>query len=147
MNIIRSKEVCEMNLTIIAWVVWLIIVLCVFGVAMLFLYTVSENSLKEAIWKSIVATIIIGAISLFGFNWYYTNTASGERARKNQDSNLNYGLNRRIEVYDATGNLIKTYEGKFDVEYDSDRIVFDDENRLRHIIYYPTGTVIIDEIE
>ena len=32
------------------------------------------------------------------------------------------------------------------MEYDDDRILFDDENGLRHIIYYPTGTVIIDEV-
>ena len=147
MNIIRSKEVCEMNLTIKAWIVWVIILIVVFGVIMFFSCVMNDDEPKSSVWKSLVITFIVGTVSLLGLNWYYTNTASGERELKNQNSNLNYGLNRRIEVYDATGNLIKTYEGKFDVEYDSDRIIFDDENRLRHIIYYPTGTVIIDEVE
>ena len=56
------------------------------------------------------------------------------------------GIQRKVTVFDATGNVIKEYEGKFDVEYDDDRILFDDEKGLRHIIYYPTGTVIIDEV-
>jgi hypothetical protein len=46
---------------------------------------------------------------------------------------------------DVTGNLLKTYEGKFDIDYDDNRIIFDDETGKRHVIYYPTGTVIVDE--
>ena len=42
---------------------------------------------------------------------------------------------------------IQKYDGEFDVTYDNDRILFDDEKGLRHIIYYPTGTVIVDEVE
>ena len=137
-----------MNLTIRAWVIWIIIILFTLWISWLIFYGMGYNTnKKKAAIKTIVITIIVAVISMIGFSWYYTYTAAGERARKTQDSNLKYGLNRRIEVYDATGNLIKTYEGKFDIEYDSDRIIFDDENRLRHIIYYPTGTVIIDEVE
>ena len=136
-----------MNLTINGWLSWILIVLGAFAISLLLHYCSSDYDAKKAIRRSILITIIVAVLTMIGLSWYYTCTAKGERARKTQDSNLGYGLNRRIEVYDATGNLIKTYEGKFDIEYDSDRIVFDDENRLRHIIYYPTGTVIIDEIE
>lgn len=89
---------------------------------------------------------IICALIVGGFHWYYTKTESGARAIKTEQSNLNGGIRRSVKVYDATGGLIQEYEGTFDVEYDDDRILFDDENGLRHIIYYPTGTVIIDEI-
>ena len=65
--------------------------------------------------------------------WFY-------RSICNNNSNFLYN------VYDMDGDIIKEYEGKFDIEYDDDRILFDDENNLRHIIYYPTGTVIIDEV-
>lgn len=59
----------------------------------------------------------------------------------------NGGTERTVEVYDATGNLLKTYRGKFDIDYDDSRIIFDDEENRRHVIYYPTGTVIVDEVK
>ena len=49
-------------------------------------------------------------------------------------------------MYDMNGGLIQEYSGKFDIDYDDDRIIFDDENNKRHVIYYPTGTIIIDEV-
>ena len=91
--------------------------------------------------------IILAILVLFGMLWYYNNTASGARAYKTQESNFNMGIERKVTVYDVTGNIIKEYEGKFDIEYDDDRILFDDEKGLRHIIYYPTGTVIVDEVD
>lgn len=94
----------------------------------------------------LLISAIVCAIIFGGFRWYYTKTESGARAIKTEQSNLNGGIRRSVKVYDATGNLIQEYEGTFDIEYDDDRILFDDENGLRHIIYYPTGTVIIDEI-
>ena len=89
---------------------------------------------------------ILSGFVLVGMLWYYNNTASGARAYKTQKSNFEMGINRKVTVYDVEGDVIQEYEGKFDVEYDDDRILFDDEHGLRHIIYYPTGTVIIDEI-
>ena len=77
---------------------------------------------------------------------YYNSTAAGARAYKTQQSNFSNGIRRKVTVYDIQGKIIKEYEGTFDIEYDADRILFDDENGLRHIIYYPTANVIIDEI-
>ena len=91
--------------------------------------------------------VIICIFICVGMHWYYNNTASGQRAIKTQESDFNMGIDRKVCVYDVNGGLIKEYEGKFDVDYDDDRIIFDDENGLRHIIYYPTGTVIIDEVK
>ena len=76
-----------------------------------------------------------------------THTESGKRLVKTQQSDITGGIEREVKVYDAIGNEIATYKGKFDIQYDSNRILFDDEKGLRHIIYYPTGTIIIDEIE
>jgi len=89
--------------------------------------------------------IIIGSWAI-GI-WYYNGTEAGKRALKTQESNFNGGIKRRVTVYDVEGDMIAEYEGKFDIEYDDDRILFDDEQGLRHIIYYPTGNVIIDELE
>lgn len=94
---------------------------------------------------SMTVSAVLVVFVLIGMLFYYNNTASGKRAYKTQESNFNYGIERTVEVYDATGNLLKTYNGKFDIDYDDNRIIFDDENGKRHVIYYPTGTVIVDE--
>lgn len=99
----------------------------------------------KAMVASVVASAVLVIFVLIGMLFYYNNTASGKRAYKTQESNFNYGIERTVEVYDATGNLLKTYNGKFDIAYDDNRIIFDDENGKRHVIYYPTGTVIVDE--
>lgn len=92
-----------------------------------------------------VIGIILSIIMLLCFLFYYNCTAVGKRAYKTQKSNLSNGINRKVTVYDIEGDVIKTYSGKFDVTYDNNRILFDDENGKRHMIYYTTGTVTVDE--
>lgn len=130
-------------MTVGGWIAFGIIALCVLGFC-LFIGTISDE--VTGIVISLLIGVIISIFICIGMHWYFNNTASGQRAIKTQESNFNMGIDRKVCVYDATGNLIKEYEGKFDVDYDDDRIIFDDENGLRHIIYYPTGTVIIDEV-
>lgn len=91
--------------------------------------------------------ILISAIMWLCVAWYYNSTEAGKRARKSQDSNFNGGITRRVRVYDMDGDILEEYKGKFDVDYGSERILFDDENNMRHVIYYKSGTVIVDEIE
>ena len=56
---------------------------------------------------------------------------------------------RSVKVYDAIGNLLQEYEGKFDVDFNGDeqRILFDDEKGQRHVIYFKTGTIIVEEVK
>lgn len=75
----------------------------------------------------------------------YMQTEAGQRALKDQKSNFGDGIERTVTVYDINGEIIEQYSGKFDVETTSEYIIFDDENDKRHMIYYTTGTVIIDE--
>lgn len=89
-------------------------------------------------------------IALFaGMHWYYNNTESGKRAFKTQESDLNGGIRRHVAVYDAIGNLLQEYDGTFDVDFDGDeqRILFDDEKGFRHVVYFKSGTVIVEEVE
>lgn len=106
--------------------------------------------LADSEGKIIAIALLVGIIIcgiMWGITaWYYNNTEEGKRAFKTQQSNFNGGITREVKVYDVEGDLIAEYKGKFDIEYDDDRILFDDENGNRHIIYYPTGNVIIDEI-
>ena len=114
-------------------------VLCIAGV--------KSGDTGFGIGSMIVALILAAALIIIPF--VYMNTETGKRALKDQQSNFGDGINRTVEVYDVSGNLIKQYDGKFDVETSNSNgtpyIVFDDENNKRHIIYYTTGTVIIDE--
>lgn len=111
-----------------------------------------NNETKKKDKKSIsIGVTLAGLLIVIGSwaigIWYYQGTEAGKRALKTQESNFNGGIKRRVTVYDVEGDPIAEYEGKFDIEYDDDRILFDDEQGLRHIIYYPTGNVIIDELE
>ena len=91
--------------------------------------------------------ILLSAIMWICVTWYYNSTEAGKRARKSQDSNFNGGITRRVRVYDMDGDVLEEYKGKFDVDYGNERILFDDENNMRHVIYYKSGTVIVDEIK
>jgi hypothetical protein len=76
--------------------------------------------------------------------WWFFGTQAGRRSIKTIRSNVS-GIERTVSIYDINGNIIKEYTGTFDIEHDANRILFDDENGKRHIIYNTTGTVIIDE--
>ena len=90
--------------------------------------------------KKILLTLLVGILAVGT-----TGCASWERSKKNWSSELGNGLERTIKVYSATGELIETYEGKFDVKYKDGRVLFDDENGERHVIYFENGTVLADE--
>lgn len=97
---------------------------------------------------SIIGIVITAAITVAicgGLLWFLYGTEAGSRAIKDTKSNIDGGIERVITVYDVSGEVVKQYEGKFDVDYDSERIRFDDEKGKRHVIYYKTGTVIVDE--
>ncbi|MFD1953720.1 DUF5052 family protein [Paenibacillus thailandensis] len=68
---------------------------------------------------------------------------SMERSIKDYQSSVN-GLERRAEVYDQNGNIIKTYEGRFDVEVNEygNKVKFDLDGK-RVLIY--NATVVVEE--
>lgn len=114
------------------------------------IYFIKEGGNASFIGSGIlICSLILGGSIIFGICFWQFGTESGARALKSQESNFNGGIERTVEVYDMNGNLIKTYSGKFDVdcktETETPYIVFDDENGKRHMVFYPTGTIIIDE--
>ncbi|MCI8648431.1 MAG: hypothetical protein HFE76_16935 [Firmicutes bacterium] len=113
------------------------------------IYWLSERRYyEESILAPILAMIGIIIVTLAicgGIIWYLYGTEDGKRAIKDTKSNIYGGIERTVTVYDINGEIIQQYQGKFDVAYDAERIKFDDEKGKRHIIYYTTGTVIIDE--
>ncbi len=94
-----------------------------------------------------VTTIVVVLIIIASY-WYFTSTEVGKREVKDFTSNVSGGIPRYVRVYDVNGELIEEYTGTFDMETNHDNyILFDDENGLRHIIYFTTGTIIIDEVK
>ena len=128
------------------------IILCIIGtvivliVAGLIAFSLIDNDAKVASLAVVaVGMAIIAGIWVFG-NWWYSSTEEGKRAVKTQDSNFNGGITREVMVYDMDGDLLAEYRGRFDVDYTDERVMFDDENGQRHIIYFKSGTVIINEL-
>lgn len=133
-----------MAITIGGWIFIVIGIFCALAGVVLAFYNAYKRNPGRAVISAVVgfllaAVLIIGPI-------VYSNTESGKRAYKDQQSNFSNGITRTVTVYDINGNIIEQYSGKFDVETDTPGyVLFDDENGKRHIIYCPTGTIIIDE--
>ena len=80
--------------------------------------------------------IIVGVMAAIG--WYNANTAAGQRAVKDHQSNINNGIDREITITAEDGREIFHYEGKVDVEsnHDDNYIKFESKEGKRYIIYY-----------
>lgn len=94
-----------------------------------FLYAVTEKHVASIIAAILAVALIFGV----GF-WYYNNTASGIRARTDEQAELRNGLDRTITIYTADGTILKQYEGKIDIEQDQGYVKFD-WNGKRYIYY------------
>lgn len=129
-------------MTLGGWLIYLLIA-GVIAIPTYFALTEAESS-KGKIAAALIA-VLLAIIVLLIMLWWYGSTEAGKRAFKTQKSNFEGGIEREVRVYDVDGELIQSYAGKFDVVHDENRILFDDEDGKRHVIYYPTGTIIIDE--
>ena len=67
--------------------------------------------------------------------WYFGNTASGQRAMVDQQSDLENGLNRTVRVYTANGDIIAEFEGKIDIEGNDGGYVLFDYQGKRYTYY------------
>lgn len=125
----------------------IIIIAALFGLGIAaFLFYVGKEDKSTAFCIAGSITVAATIAVCFVIGWWQLNSESGRRALKDQQSNLNGGIERTVSVYDINGDLIEQYTGRFDIETDRESyILFDDEAGKRHMIYYTTGTVIIDE--
>ena len=114
----------------------------VFGAVFYFL----DDSKTRGLIAILITIIVVGGLIL-GFSWFYNNTGSGLRAMKDQQSNLNNGINRDIKVIESDGSVPYEFSGKADLEMHDDYIVFESDGK-RTIIYKSyTSTIIITEID
>lgn len=139
-----------MMMTIGAWALMGFILIFGCGMAAAIFFGAAKNvPMQQRPYCRIIGAVVLAVtLALSGLvYWYNTSSASGRRALKDQEANLNGGLHRVVTVYDVNGSIIKQYEGTFDVETDNaSYILFDDDQNLRHIIYYTTGTITVDEV-
>lgn len=120
-------------MTIGSWIVFFAVVISAVGLG-IFSYILSDSTFGKA--ASIIVAVVIVFGTYFGFRWYYTNTASGQRALISEKSNLNNGLHRTLVVYTANGEVLATYEGVFDIqETDGGSKVLFDYDGKRYVYY------------
>lgn len=127
-------------MTIGGWILFGFLALCVLGLAIGLGITIMEDNTVGGIAAIVVGlAITIGMYA--GFHWYYSSTASGQRAFKSQESNLGGGIERTVTVYSYDGDEIQSWTGKFDVTENDQETYFDIDGK-RVIIQ---GGIIINE--
>lgn len=123
----------------------LLVILAVVGLFVSFMCFTDDPKLGVI---TLLVVLLVWAGTFIAFKWYYGSTASGARALKDQQSNLNQGLNRQITITAEDGREIYHYKGKCDIETQDRYILFEGEDGLRRTIYWGiTDTIIIEELE
>lgn len=121
--------------------------LAIFLIAISISIGVCIDSVAFGIGSGIISIAIVIA-AFCGINWYNTSTASGIRAYKDYQSNIDNGIEREITITAEDGREIFHYKGKIDVESDHEDnyIKFESEEGKRYLIYYGiTDTIVIKE--
>lgn len=92
--------------------------------------------------------VLIGSLCLIitiaasgGIIWFASTSESGKRALKEQQSDLNGGLQRTVTLYSYDGEEIKSWTGKFDVSSSETETYFDIDGK-RVIIH---GGIVVNE--
>ena len=119
-------------MTIGGWIVFAAIAVC------LILGAVCCAVLCENIAARISIPVICGIAAigiLAGMLWYFGNTASGQRAMVDQQSDFGNGLDRIVRVYTADGDIIAEFEGKIDIEGNDGGYVLFDYDGKRYTYY------------
>lgn len=93
------------------------------------------SKVKIILAAAIAAVSLVAVCGLSG-------CASCSRAVKTVSSDVSGGMQRTVEVYTNTGELLTTYEGKIDIQYEDNRTLFDLDGK-RYTIN--GGIVIVEE--
>ena len=129
-------------MTIGGWIAFLFLAACLIALGVF--VAICADSLAARIATPIICGVIC-VVFLVSMLWYYNNTASGQRALVDQESELSNGMERVIRVYTANGDLIAEYKGKIDIEgNDGGYVLFDYEGK--RYTYYNCFVVSIAEI-
>ena len=127
-------------MTIKGWAIFGIVTACVIVFTAVGFLFVNENMArsKKRIFTSLGVVLVAGSLiigAFAGLHWYYTETAEGRRAVIDQQSNINNGLERTINILNADGEVIRTYTGVIDIEGNDGGYVVFDYNGRRYTYY------------
>lgn len=120
-------------MTIIGWILFIFFTIIVCLIGSFLCIEICES--KRSRMLTAILTIVVLIAMFFGFRWYYTNTAAGQRAMTDQKSNIANGLERTVTVYTANGDVIAQYTGKIDIESNDGGYVLFDYNGKRYMYY------------
>ena len=133
-----------------AWVGTIFLVLVGFGAFFGGHWLWKKGEAKGWMTAGVVTGIAFLVMAVFPLVWLY-GTEAGERAQRTFSSDWGGGVERVVSVYDVEGDRIARYEGRFDVDSNPDRIIFDipngDGTSRRVLIWTATSTVIIEEVQ
>lgn len=93
--------------------------------------------MKKKIAALIVGVSLVGLLSGCGESW--------ERTKKDLTSEYGGGLNRTVEVIGINGEVIKKYEGKFDVEADENKVKFIHNGKVVILYRSQTDIIVVEE--
>lgn len=127
---------------IIAWITVIFLVALVIAMAGFILWDTYSSAAKII---GTLVTIAICVAIILGFQWYFANTAEGQRAMIDEKSNLQNGIERIVTVYTADGKQLAQYKGKIDISDNDGYVKFDFDGK--RYIYYNCFVESIADIE
>jgi hypothetical protein len=108
-------------------------------------YVADNNDCRKKA-KQLLTLFLTGLIILvIAIVLYFNFTAVGKQQIQAWQAQ-SVGIQREVEVYSMTGELIAKYSGVYNIEYDTERVeIYDTVKHERIIIYYKNGTIIVTE--
>lgn len=95
--------------------------------------------------KKFITRVMIAIIILIIILFSLTGCASFDSWSKDWESETSGGLDRIVKVYSPSGELLSTYEGKINIEYDESRVIFQIDRDKRIAVYSDTAIVVVEE--
>jgi len=133
------------------WIGMSVLACTLIGVVWFLVYAAAqgkEGKVNNVVGSVLSLVVIVGVVA--GGIWWINNTAHGARMQLTWEAEMNVGLERNVQVFTATGELVYEYRGRFDVDQNDHRIiidVFNENNEPRRVyIAAPAGVVIISQI-
>lgn len=119
----------------------IIAILCICSALAIYL----DSNVATAILSVVFLALSIGSYGVL--SWYYTETASGQRAVVDERSNFLNGFERTVNILNADGEIIKSYTGLIDIEgNDGGYVIFDlDGKRYMYFNCYVESIADIGE--
>lgn len=92
--------------------------------------------MKRKVFKIIAGILLLASLFAFG------GCASCSRDLKSCSSDINGGLYRTVNVYSLDGKLLATYEGKIDIDNNSNGSIMFDLDGKRYVYYHAIVEII-----